>query len=390
MARSADGRSFRVWTLPSVLKERDLSAPGSASAKTHAVDARVAESPLVSLRYFVDTSATDLDELVAGLEREMIALAAERSATVQQLRRNEDIRSHVLKGLSRYAPRDVVRCLHDGLVLTSDLARLDERTADIRRRHTAAMAERDLFRGLAKTLRDVAASGGLTVNERANRLKQASRQIFQIVDDEHEASARAILDGPMQRLSDAAFEAELAIRRLEPDPVAARQHARRCREAAGEAAVGVERLVRRLRPVSADRDLVEALRELLADSPARETARLQVIGLPQRFSPMLEVTAYRVVEAAVDNAVRHGHSSRIDVVLSFQRDRIGLLVKDDGEGFDVFATEARLGRTRGLGLISMHERAALAGSRLEVRSLIGEGTEVRLMLAQRQGVARGV
>jgi signal transduction histidine kinase len=48
-----------------------------------------------------------------------------------------------------------------------------------------------------------------------------------------------------------------------------------------------------------------------------------------------------------------------------------------------------LGRTRGLGLIEMHERAALAGTRLEVRSLIGAGTEVRMMLAQRAGARAG-
>ena len=80
---------------------------------------------------------------------------------------------------------------------------------------------------------------------------------------------------------------------------------------------------------------------------------------------------------------------RIDVLLSFNNDRVVIVVKDDGDGFDVVATEARLGRTRGLGLIEMHERAALTGSRLEVRSLIGAGTEVRMMLAQRAGARAG-
>lgn len=367
-----------------------MRPPGTASARVQAlVDARVAESPLVSLRYFVDTWATDLDELVPVMERELADADAARSALLQQLRNNEDVRHHVLNGLPRYAPQDVVRSLHDGLSLHAERGRLDEKAATARRRLEAASAERDLIRGLARTLREVASSGGLQVSERASRLSQASRQIFQIVDNEHEETARAILDGPMQRLSDAAFEAELAIRRLQEAPAEAREHARRCSEATAEAARGVERLIRRLRPISPEQSLADALRELLTDSPARETARLRIIGLARRFSPMLEVTVYRIVEEAVDNAIRHGHSSRVDVVLSFHRDRLGVVVKDDGEGFDVVATEARLGRTRGLGLISMHERAALAGSKLEVRSLIGEGTEVRLMLAQREAAARG-
>ena len=50
---------------------------------------------------------------------------------------------------------------------------------------------------------------------------------------------------------------------------------------------------------------------------------------------------------------------------------------DHGEGFDVGATEARLGRTRSLGLISMRERAENVGGTLEIRSALGAGTEVR-------------
>jgi signal transduction histidine kinase len=57
------------------------------------------------------------------------------------------------------------------------------------------------------------------------------------------------------------------------------------------------------------------------------------------------------------------------------------VVKDDGDGFDVTATEARLGRSRALGLIEMRERVRLVGGRLELRSILGLGTEVRATVA---------
>jgi len=105
-----------------------------------------------------------------------------------------------------------------------------------------------------------------------------------------------------------------------------------------------------------------------------------VVGVERRLDPLLELAAYRIVEAALDNALRHGKAARVDVVVAFHADRLGVLVTDNGEGFDVVGTEARLGRTRGLGLIQMYERAALAGGRVEVRSVTGEGTEVRASL----------
>ena len=77
------------------------------------------------------------------------------------------------------------------------------------------------------------------------------------------------------------------------------------------------------------------------------------------------------------NAVTHGRASVVEVVLLFQPQRVAVVVRDDGEGFDVSATEARLGRNRGLGLISMRQRAQIEGGHLEVRSVIGEGTEVK-------------
>ena len=66
--------------------------------------------------------------------------------------------------------------------------------------------------------------------------------------------------------------------------------------------------------------------------------------------------------------------------MHFQPSRVAVVVLDDGEGFDVAATEARLGRSSGLGLLTMRQRAAMEGGQLEVRSLVGAGTEVRTMV----------
>ncbi|MBV8194335.1 MAG: hypothetical protein JOY80_02275 [Candidatus Dormibacteraeota bacterium] len=196
--------------------------------------------------------------------------------------------------------------------------------------------------------------------------------------------AHQILDGPMQRLSDAAMDAEIAGHVLSWDVATAQESVARCRVATAAAASGLRQRLERLWPIDAEQSLTEAVRQLLDDPTLRGLAHLRLIGAERRLEPDLELTAFRIVEAALDNAARHSHAEHIDVVISHHRDRVVVVVKDDGDGFDIVATEARLGRTRGLGIIQMHERATLAGGRLDIRSQIGAGTEVRLTLpAQR-------
>ena len=60
-----------------------------------------------------------------------------------------------------------------------------------------------------------------------------------------------------------------------------------------------------------------------------------------------------------------------------------LAVEDDGCGFDQEAVRHRPANRSSLGLISMKERAALAGGRLEIESLHGRGTKVRAVFPLR-------
>jgi signal transduction histidine kinase len=56
--------------------------------------------------------------------------------------------------------------------------------------------------------------------------------------------------------------------------------------------------------------------------------------------------------------------------------QLHLRVRDDGVGFDVAAVREQAVRGASLGLLSMEERAALAGGGLEFKSTPGQGTEV--------------
>lgn len=351
-----------------------------AAPRSEPVDIRIADSPLVALRFAIDARVADLTEAATEVERELIDATAQRANLHLHLRRNEELRQRMLEALDRHAAGDVVRAFHDGLALTSEVGLLEEKITSLRRQSDELTAEREVLTNVKETLREISRAGSLRIDPRTARLTRAARRIYQIVEAEHEAIASGILDGPMQRLADAALEAELMGRALPVDLAVAAEYAARCRCATLEAAAGLRQRIDQLWPVDSNQSLVNAVDVLLRTVPPETTAMLQVVGVARRLDAMIELSAFRIIEEALENALRHAAAARVDVVIAFQADRLVVLVKDDGEGFDVVATDARLGRSSGLGLIEMRERAALVDGRIEIRSVTGEGTEVRATL----------
>jgi PAS domain S-box-containing protein len=98
--------------------------------------------------------------------------------------------------------------------------------------------------------------------------------------------------------------------------------------------------------------------------------------LEQRLDPVIETECFRVAQEALTNVVRHAQAKAVTVELRQEDGQLHLCVRDDGIGFDVAAIREKAVRGASLGLLSMEERAVLAGGRLEFHSVPGRGTEV--------------
>lgn len=91
--------------------------------------------------------------------------------------------------------------------------------------------------------------------------------------------------------------------------------------------------------------------------------------------------AVRLVQEAVANTVRHAGASRICVRLRFLAGgRIGLLVHDDGKGFDKAAVLTGAPGEHNVGLYGMVERVELVGGRIHLRTPPGGGVAIRAIL----------
>jgi PAS domain S-box-containing protein len=105
-------------------------------------------------------------------------------------------------------------------------------------------------------------------------------------------------------------------------------------------------------------------------------AEVRTDPLEQRLDPMIETECFRVAQEALTNVVKHAKARTVTVELTRNDAQIHLSVRDDGAGFDVASVREQAVRGASLGLLSMEERANLAGGGLHYHSTPGQGTEV--------------
>ena len=113
--------------------------------------------------------------------------------------------------------------------------------------------------------------------------------------------------------------------------------------------------------------LLELNRQL---APGCEVSLAVGDGFPSELPEMVRLELVRIVQEALANARRHSGARHVEVSLEADEDDIRVVVSDDGRGFEPDRAQ------RGVGLTSMEERAALIGGDLEIRSELGEGTQV--------------
>jgi signal transduction histidine kinase len=147
----------------------------------------------------------------------------------------------------------------------------------------------------------------------------------------------------------------------------------------------IRRLVYELRPPALDElGLVAAIRERAAQFSNPHTANhesdtseslLVQVEAPDSLPTLpaaVEVAAYRIIQEALTNVVRHAQARTCSVRLALT-DALEVEIRDDGIGLP-------MGHQAGVGLLSMRERAAELGGACVIEKMNGTGTRVRARL----------
>ena len=221
----------------------------------------------------------------------------------------------------------------------------------------------------------------------SQELQNAAAKLIAAQEDERRRIARELHDEVGQVLSALKVEIEVAQRSIDAGGGSPRVLSEAQSIAAG-AIKTVRTITQQLHPATLD-DLGLAA---AIDSSLRGLARRQEIraelhqkDLPERLPRDVELAAYRIVQEAITNVGKHANATECHVHLTHLKDRLLIEVVDDGVGF-VEDTDRPI-IARGLGLISVRERAARLGGTFNILSTPGEGTRLIVSLPERGALA---
>ncbi|HTS28239.1 MAG TPA: ATP-binding protein [Bryobacteraceae bacterium] len=208
-------------------------------------------------------------------------------------------------------------------------------------------------------------------------LQRLSRRLMTLQEDERRKIARELHDDYGQRMAAVLFELSAAAERADTAP-----ELHLSLQTIGERLTGLakdlQQLSRSLHSAVLDKIGLEAAIRSDCNALRQRTGwevEFHAVGVPRRLPEPVSLAAYRVFQEGLQNAMKHSHTTRLQVRLSAEGGNLMLQVTDSGVGFD---TE-RASQTGGLGLLSMRERVEMIGGTLRIRSEAGRGTQVEAM-----------
>jgi PAS domain S-box-containing protein len=209
------------------------------------------------------------------------------------------------------------------------------------------------------------------------------KQVTRAQEDERLRISRELHDDTAQLLAtlsrslDSLITGEKNLKKASVDSL------KKLHEMADSALEGVRRFSQDLRPsILDDLGLVPALEWLISDLERSYNIRTTVAisGSQRRLTPEIELAVFRIAQEVLSNVRRHSLASSVAMNLDFGPDALTLVIKDNGQGFDIPQRTSDLALSGKLGIIGMRERARLIGGTIIVQSEKGAGTTVTLRI----------
>jgi signal transduction histidine kinase len=191
--------------------------------------------------------------------------------------------------------------------------------------------------------------------------------------------ASELHDGPAQNLAGMAMQLAAIKRRIEDrDQIALLVEAE---QVLADTTTQTRTLMLELSPPGLhESGLLEALR-WLADRAGKQQRLIVTVeddGLPKPLEDQVTVLLFQTVRELLQNVVKHARSKRATVRCAVVDDMLTLDVFDPGVGFEVHSINRLPTRHGGFGLFNIRERLKLMGGMIDIHSIVGEGTTVRI------------
>lgn len=217
----------------------------------------------------------------------------------------------------------------------------------------------------------------------AKRLEQQIRELLNLIistqEEERRRIARGLHDETSQALTSLAVNLEAIIAILPSDADEVKTKLKGIQSIAVKTLGEIHKVIYRLRPTLLDDlGLVAAVKWHAENylEAAGVTVHLETAGSERRLPAQIETALFRIIQEATTNIVRHADAESVSLSLEFNKTSVAIHIEDDGRGFDLKEVMRSRDGERGLGLLSMEERAQLLGGVLSIKSRPGFGTQI--------------
>lgn len=199
-------------------------------------------------------------------------------------------------------------------------------------------------------------------------------------EEERKRISREIHDGPAQTLASLTMRIDYCLEQPGLDGEIVKE-LKELKDSVVKSLKDIRRYIFDLRPMALDDlGLIPTLEQFINGFKARTGVPVYVDVEGDRvvIGGDRELAVFRVIQEAANNAIKHADPNSVHIFLKFDdvKKRLTVVIKDDGNGFDIAEIRRKYGRLKKLGLISMEERIRLAGGEFQIVSDPGTGTVV--------------
>jgi signal transduction histidine kinase len=219
------------------------------------------------------------------------------------------------------------------------------------------------------------------LSARHQRVREVEREQQRAVEEERARLARELHDLVSHTVGMIAVQAGAGDVLLDREPERARDALRAIESGARDALLELRRLLGLLRddggPELAPQPTLARLDELVERMRgAGIDVAVRVEGDRVPLDPAVDLSAYRIVQEALTNVLKHAQAARAEIALRWRPDGLEIEVQDDGRG----PAASGGGSGGGNGLVGIAERVALLGGEVETGPAAPHGFRVRALL----------
>jgi signal transduction histidine kinase len=201
--------------------------------------------------------------------------------------------------------------------------------------------------------------------------------------EERNRIARDIHDGVAQTIAGALMKLETAQRKWEKSPEETYHLLTDSMDKLRGSLKQVRQSIYALRPYPTDRVGLQPAINQRIKTFERETGLMFTFeerGKVEPLSSMVEKILFDTFQESVQNIVKHANATKVEILLSYQKEHILLRVKDNGSGFSLLEAMMKAQKEPHFGILQMNDSAEKIGASLQIDSRPEQGTELSIIV----------